>query len=702
MKPLVKPVKQSSDFVYYQCSGFELLTEASLLNVFTLSEKQALAVDLNLYDSQTQVSPTAIQTTLSQSPFNDAQLLELWYQHHQLDQRKLALLHGNAWVRQSRVFKAAISGHGVDENSPELSPLLTQDRLGKLVLFKHQINAVLVDAQSLSDTTLLAFLPALLNRLEAISYQAIAFVEQKYSADSQNEIALRYRVFNHFPVLLRQVVQACSDWLNYLREFTTHLNNDLEELQIAFAGDKPLGSLQAIESEQGDRHNKGRFALVCRFASGIKLVYKPRSLALDQQFYRFLAFVTAEQDQPTFYQPDFVLREQYGWMEYIDALPCEEQTQVAEYFYHSGYLLSVLYLLEAEDIHHENVIARGNTPVIIDLETLFHLRDDSVCFEQSVTVHHSVLKTHFIGQYDLATPEQDEAAMITVSGPAVAQSSIAESSAEFNRSGLPTFAGFSQPLNDYGDDFVKGFKSGYQQLLKLKTDLLPQLNRFKGLTSRYIARPSQIYHRLWQSSCQPYYQQSGLALEMGYEKLWMDVKNRPFLSNLIDAEKAALLQGDIPLFNCVIGENSVAIDGKVLCHDYFKQDGFALVVDKLAGLSNIDCAAQLKIIERSMGLNHKKISLIGQKLQVFPGGKNDSWLQSSELIASQILSQTAIAEHSVLWPVYKRGKEGLFCLDGTNYQLHDGVSGILFYLAYLHEVSAKSVDCMLLKRSTGE
>ena len=182
------------------------------------------------------------------------------------------------------------------------------------------------------------------------------------------------------------------------------MHNDCDELQIAFGGDKPLGSLQAIESEQGDRHNKGRFALVCRFASGIKLVYKPRSLALDQQFYRFLTFVTAtpfvtdKKHQPTFYQPAFVLREQYGWMEYIDALPCEEQSQVAEYFYHSGYLLSVLYLLEAEDIHHENVIARGNTPVVIDLETLFHLRDDSVCFDKPVAVHHSVLKTHFIGQ----------------------------------------------------------------------------------------------------------------------------------------------------------------------------------------------------------------------------------------------------------------------------------------------------------------
>jgi hypothetical protein len=50
-----------------------------------------------------------------------------------LSQLQLTLLHGNAWVRQSRDFKAAISGNGVDHKALELSLLLSQEKLGKLV-----------------------------------------------------------------------------------------------------------------------------------------------------------------------------------------------------------------------------------------------------------------------------------------------------------------------------------------------------------------------------------------------------------------------------------------------------------------------------------------------------------------------------------------------------------------------------------------
>ena len=40
-----------------------------------------------------------------------------------------------------------------------------------------------------------------------------------------------------------------------------------------------------------------------------------------------------------------------------------------------GGYLAILYALEATDFHFENLIAAGEQPVLIDLETLFHPRE---------------------------------------------------------------------------------------------------------------------------------------------------------------------------------------------------------------------------------------------------------------------------------------------------------------------------------------
>ena len=42
-------------------------------------------------------------------------------------------------------------------------------------------------------------------------------------------------------------------------------------------------------------------------------------------------------------------------------------------FYHrQGALLALLYVLDGTDMHYENLIAVGEQPVLVDVETLFH------------------------------------------------------------------------------------------------------------------------------------------------------------------------------------------------------------------------------------------------------------------------------------------------------------------------------------------
>src|SRR5262249_26293281 len=65
-------------------------------------------------------------------------------------------------------------------------------------------------------------------------------------------------------------------------------------------------------------------------------------------------------------------REEYGWMEFAAAEPCQTPAEVARFHERLGGLLAVLYALAATDCHYENLIAAGEHPVVVDLESLFH------------------------------------------------------------------------------------------------------------------------------------------------------------------------------------------------------------------------------------------------------------------------------------------------------------------------------------------
>ncbi len=61
-----------------------------------------------------------------------------------------------------------------------------------------------------------------------------------------------------------------------------------------------------------------------------------------------------------------------GWMEYVEQEGCDSQENVNNFYTKSGVLLGILYCFNAVDFHFENIIAHGEEPILVDLETLFH------------------------------------------------------------------------------------------------------------------------------------------------------------------------------------------------------------------------------------------------------------------------------------------------------------------------------------------
>jgi lantibiotic modifying enzyme len=105
---------------------------------------------------------------------------------------------------------------------------------------------------------------------------------------------------------------------------------------------------------------------------GLKVVHKPRSLSLDVHIGEFLEWVNQSGLEPAFRTPKIIDRGCYGWSEFVAHQPCSSRDEVDRYYQRLGGYLAVFYVFRATNMHFENLIAAGEFPVPVDLETLFH------------------------------------------------------------------------------------------------------------------------------------------------------------------------------------------------------------------------------------------------------------------------------------------------------------------------------------------
>ena len=65
-------------------------------------------------------------------------------------------------------------------------------------------------------------------------------------------------------------------------------------------------------------------------------------------------------------------KKSYGWTQFISYKECQEELQIGKFYWRIGSYLAILYAMNAVDFHMQNLIAEGEYPILVDLESLFH------------------------------------------------------------------------------------------------------------------------------------------------------------------------------------------------------------------------------------------------------------------------------------------------------------------------------------------
>ncbi|RFT62610.1 DUF4135 domain-containing protein, partial [Bacillus clarus] len=129
--------------------------------------------------------------------------------------------------------------------------------------------------------------------------------------------------------------------------------------------------LSDVNLSAGDSHENGKSVIILKFENK-KIVYKPKNSSVSEGFEKFTSWINDYSNLLDIKIPKGIYRDSFAFQEFIDYEECETQEDVENFYLRMGHLITLLYILNMNDLHVENIIAYKDYPVIIDGETLFH------------------------------------------------------------------------------------------------------------------------------------------------------------------------------------------------------------------------------------------------------------------------------------------------------------------------------------------
>ena len=407
------------------------------------------------------------------------------------------------------------------------------------------------------------------------------------------------RLFEEKPVLLRLIAVLTRQWIETSRELVVRLDADLPAIRCDILHSNTDSPVASIAGEFSDPHNGGRSVRIVSFADGARIVYKPKDLRLDIAWHTLIERLNRDAPPIDLKAVRAIASDGYGWTEYIDHAGTDA-AGCGRFFRRAGAWLALFHSFVANDMHQENMIAAGEHPVPIDLETIL----------QS-TVDENESADPEAQAFDLATEKLANSVMMVGLLPAYGRSpdnnvfAIGGMTADWNAKirikwenintdemrptrskeitntnpNLPYVDGRYVKLADHTDDLISGFRDYTGFLLRHIRSSEPEAlyKDFTDLPVRKVIRATRFYSMLLQRLKNTRSMDDGILWSAQADFMarlaeW-DKDNDTFWP-LQRAERSALLALNVPHFVSPSDENEI--------HD---ASGYSLRIAAHTGLS---------------------------------------------------------------------------------------------------------------------
>lgn len=530
----------------------------------------------------------------------------------------------------------------------------------------------------------------------------------------QPELALS--LLQEYPVLARLLVTFLQNWVQTTCLFLQRLCSDWEDICQTFAAINPSDCVVQINAHAGDRHVDGARVMIVTFRSGEKLVYKPKPLDVDVHFQSLLCWINARGFTPPLATLILLNRSSHGWVEFVPAQACATEAEVRRFFTRQGGYLGLLTVLKGVDFHYENVIASGEHPILIDLETLFHptnMAAPGVIATAYKRINDSVVNTMLLPNIRLISLSFDIGGMGDAASESTRTALVMENvgTDKMQYAHKPISGGAAnhqphlngQPINSlaYIDDVLAGFHAMYWLLHDHRDELLQPggpLDQFVADQTRIVLRNTMTYALLLRQCLQPQELRDGLYYEKTCDKLWLEVPDQPHLKQLIPYERKDLWQLDIPFFTTQPGSKHVWSSRGDCIPNYLEESGLELAKKRLRDLSAVDYERQVWFVRASF-VNSSSARELGRKpVLVASSGTHSDPLALANVLGERIAASAFREGDCTTW-VDLYAQEHKWFLEAGNTSLYSGLPGIALFLAHLGRVTGNGRYTILAKHT---
>lgn len=171
-----------------------------------------------------------------------------------------------------------------------------------------------------------------------------------------------------YPTLHDRVAAVCTRQAGAVLTLASRLAAD--RAALAALPQEPHGTLVGLVLGAGDSHRGGQSVARLELTHGT-VMYKPRPLQIDVQLERLLMAVLGPSRDTRIRVPQVLVRDGYGWAEFVAHRYCDGDDELRSFYRNLGHWLAILQLVGGTDMHSENVVACGPTPMVVDLESVF-------------------------------------------------------------------------------------------------------------------------------------------------------------------------------------------------------------------------------------------------------------------------------------------------------------------------------------------
>ncbi len=302
-----------------------------------------------------------------------------------------------------------------------------------------------------------------------------------------------------WPIAFRQMVEFTAREAAHAQELADAVCLELPMVwkDLGEKGEAP--AVVTVEASGGDRHRGGRSVHLLRLEDGRRLVYKPHSMAIDRAFGHWVHVMAQRAGLRPFRTVISADTEKGGFCTFVEAVPLQDLSEAAVYFERTGFLLGLVYVLRGMDLHGENIVACGEDPVIIDMETML--------------MPPGCLSRRWTGDEIPYSINQMSILPMLMSLPGLREQGYAcLLDARPGTHNLPLLDGKPVSGAEYAKEIGEGFRLALQTVLQDRAWAEGELRSlFTGCGLRMVIRPTAVYCRILEVLCSQNLQQDAAA-----------------------------------------------------------------------------------------------------------------------------------------------------------------------------------------------